>query len=49
MKKLSFLVALVPLFLLGQIHEHIINLTHIEVKMGHEAQFAEGVKMYKKC
>jgi hypothetical protein len=49
MKKLSFLVALVPFFLMGQTPEHIINLTHIEVKMGHEAQFAEGVKMYKKC
>lgn len=49
MKKLSLLVALVPLFLLGQNPEHIINLTHIEVKMGHEAQFAEGVKMYNKC
>jgi hypothetical protein len=49
MKRLSLLVLLVPFFLMGQTPEHIINLTHIQVKMGHEAQFAEGVKMYNKC
>lgn len=49
MKKLSLFFLVVPLFLLGQNPEHIINLTHINVKMGHEAQFAEGVKMYNKC
>ncbi len=50
MKKLSLLLLVVPFFLIGQDDaNHISNLTHIKVKMGHEAQFVEGVKMYKKC
>ena len=50
MKKLSLLLLVVPFFLLGQEDaNHLSNLTHIKVKMGHEAQFIEGVKMYKKC
>lgn len=50
MKKLSLLLLIAPLFLLGQNDaEHLSNLTHIKVKMGHEPQFAEGVKMYNKC
>jgi hypothetical protein len=50
MKKLSLLLLIVPFFLLGQDDSsNITNLTHIQVKIGHEAQFVEGVKMYNKC
>jgi hypothetical protein len=50
MKKLGLLLLIVPFILLGQDNtSNITNLTHIEVKMGHEAQFVEGVKMYNKC
>ncbi len=50
MKKLGLLFLLAPFFLMGQDNSsNIINLTHIKVKMGHEAQFVEGVKMYNKC
>jgi hypothetical protein len=50
MKKLCLSLLAVPFFLLGQDNASFIeNLTHIKVKMGHEAQFAEGVKMYKEC
>jgi hypothetical protein len=50
MKKLSLLLFIVPFILMGQDDSsNIINLTHIEVKIGHEAQFAEGAKMYNKC
>jgi len=49
MKKLSLLVLLVPFILLGQNESYLTSLTHIEIKMGHESQFDEGVKMYKKC
>jgi hypothetical protein len=51
MRKLCFLLLIVPFFLMGQDDDssNIINVTHITVKMGHEAQFAEGVNKYKKC
>lgn len=50
MKKLCLLLLVVPFLILAQDDAgYIDNLTHIKVKMGHEAQFAEGVKMYKKC
>lgn len=49
MKKLGLLFLTIPFFLMGQNESIINNITHIQVKMGHEAQFAEGVKMYKKC
>jgi hypothetical protein len=50
MKKLCLLLLVVPFLILAQDDSgYIDNLTHIKVKMGHEAQFAEGVKMYKKC
>ena len=50
MKKLSVLLMVIPFFMFGQEDSNYLdNLTHIKVKMGHEAQFAEGVKMYKKC
>ena len=50
MKKLSLLLLIVPFILMGQDNSSSINnVTHIQVKMGHEAQFVEGVKMYKKC
>ncbi|WP_296312438.1 hypothetical protein [Winogradskyella sp. UBA3174] len=50
MKKLGFLLLIVPFFLMGQDDSSSINnVTHIEVKIGHEAQFVEGVKMYNKC
>ena len=51
MRKLCFLLLIIPFFLMGQDDDssNIINVTHITVKMGHEAQFAEGVEKYKKC
>ena len=50
MKKLGLLFLLVPFCLMGQENSsNINNVTHIEVKMGHEAQFVEGVKEYTKC
>ncbi len=51
MKKLSLLLLIVPFILMGQDDDSskITNVTHITVKMGHEAQFAEGVEKYKKC
>ncbi len=50
MKKLIYLIALVPFLLFSQSDESILlNMSKITVKMGHDAQFAEGVKMYKKC
>ncbi|WP_431158727.1 hypothetical protein [Winogradskyella poriferorum] len=51
MKKLSILLLVVPFFLMGQDENTsmINNVTHIKVKMGHDAQFIEGVKNYKKC
>lgn len=50
MRKLSLLLLVIPFFLMGQDDSsNIINLTHIEVKMGHEADFAQGVEKYKKC
>ena len=51
MKKLSILLLVVPFFLMGQddVPSVINNVTHIKVKMGHDAQFVEGVQKYKKC
>jgi hypothetical protein len=51
MKKLSILLLIVPFILMGQDDNSSVinNVTHIKVKMGHDAQFIEGVKMYKKC
>lgn len=50
MRKLSLLLLVIPIFLMGQENDSkIINLTHINVKMGHESDFADGVKRYKKC
>lgn len=51
MKKICFLFLIVPIILLGQDESEssIVNVTHIDVKMGHRAQFTEGVEKYKKC
>jgi hypothetical protein len=49
MRKLLLLCLLAPLMIMGQNESIILNLTHVNVKMGHEAQFMEGMKMYKKC
>ena len=50
MKKLGLLLLIAPFILMGQADSsNINNVTHIQVKMGHEAQFVEGVKMYNKC
>jgi hypothetical protein len=49
MRKLLLLGLLAPLMMMGQNETVILNLTHVNVKMGHEAQFMEGMKMYKKC
>lgn len=49
MRKLLLTFLLAPIFLLAQNDTKIINLTQVNVKMGHEMQFMEGMKMYKKC
>ncbi|OMP30393.1 hypothetical protein BKM32_13510 [Mangrovimonas sp. DI 80] len=38
-----------PLSLLSQSNRRMLNLTEFTVKMGHNSQFKEGVKMWKKC
>ena len=50
MRKLILVMFLVPIMMMGQENESkILSLTHVKVKLGHEAQFFEGMKMYKKC
>ena len=50
MRKLLYLLLLSPIVMLSQENESfLLNLSEITVKSGHEAQFIEGVKSYKKC
>ena len=50
MKKLFYLLLLCPILMLSQENESfLLNLSEITLKPGHEAQFIEGVKAYKKC
>ena len=50
MRKLLYLLLLIPVVLVSQENESfLLNLSEITVKSGHDAQFIEGVKSYKKC
>lgn len=50
MKKLLYLVVLLPLLALSQSNESILlNMTEISVKQGHNEEFIQGMKAYKKC
>lgn len=50
MRKLLFLILLLPLMALSQSNESILlNMTELTVKFGHNEQFVEGMKAYKKC
>ncbi|WP_445957898.1 hypothetical protein [Yeosuana sp.] len=50
MRKLLYLLLLLPFVVVSQGNESfLLNLTEINVKQGHEAQFIEGVKSWKKC
>ncbi|MFL1012942.1 hypothetical protein [Flavisericum labens] len=50
MKKLLFLMLLLPLLVVSQENESfLLNLSEITVKTGHNAQFIEGVKAWKEC
>lgn len=50
MRKLLFLILLLPIMALSQSNERILlNMTELTVKFGHNEQFVEGMKTYKKC
>lgn len=50
MKKLLFMVLLFPLLAVSQSNSSILlNMSEFTIKPGHEAQFTEGVKAWKKC
>lgn len=50
MRKLFFLLALIPAFMLAQTPDSmLLSVTEITVKQGHSAQFEEGVKKWKEC
>lgn len=49
MRTLFLICLLGPMLMLGQNNSQILSLTEVQVKMGHEAQFMEGMKMYNKC
>ncbi|MFH4967592.1 hypothetical protein V8G61_05230 [Gaetbulibacter sp. M240] len=50
MRKLFLFLLLLPLIAVSQDDEsYLLNITEITVKQGHNAQFMEGVKTWKKC
>ena len=50
MRKLLYLLLLLPFLVVAQENESfLLNLSEITVKSGHNAQFVEGVKSWKKC
>ena len=50
MRKLLFLVLLLPLMAISQTNESILlDMTELTVKFGHNEAFVEGMKAYKKC
>jgi hypothetical protein len=50
MRKLLFLMLLLPIMALSQTNESILlDMTELTVKFGHNEQFVEGMKVYKKC
>jgi len=50
MRKLLFLILLLPVMALSQSNESILlGMTELNVKHGHNEQFVAGVKAYQKC
>ena len=50
MRKLFLFLFLLPLIAVSQDDEsYLLRLTEITVKHGHNAQFVQGVKTWKKC
>ena len=50
MRKLFYALLLLPFFAVSQENEaFLLNVSEITVKTGHNAQFVEGVKSWKKC
>lgn len=50
MRKLLCLILLLPFVVVSQENESfLLNLTELTVKYGHDDQFKEGVKSWKKC
>ncbi|MBK8357189.1 MAG: hypothetical protein IPL13_17995 [Saprospiraceae bacterium] len=50
MKRILLLLMFAPIFLIGQTPTaSMLSVSEITVKMGHEAQFIQGVKMYNEC
>lgn len=50
MKQLVYFMLLLPFVIVSQENESfLLNLSEITVKPGHDAQFIEGVKTWKKC
>ncbi|RAR48432.1 hypothetical protein [Flavobacterium lacus] len=50
MKKLLFLVLLLPVIAMAQVAERqILTMSELTIKQGHNEQFKAGVKMYKEC
>ena len=50
MRKLLYLLLILPMIAVSQENESfLLNLSEITVKPGHDAQFLEGVKSWKKC
>ena len=50
MRKLFYALLLLPFFAVSQGNEaFLLNLSEITVTQGHDAQFVEGVKSWKKC
>lgn len=50
LKKLIYLLLLLPVATMAQDNNKtLLNISEITVKQGHDAQFIEGVKLYKEC
>jgi len=50
MRKLLFMVLLLPVLAISQSNDSfLLNMTELNVKFGHNEQFLEGMKAYKKC
>ncbi|MGB5243791.1 MAG: hypothetical protein WBN19_09655 [Lutimonas sp.] len=50
MKKLLFIVFVLPYLLVAQNDDsRLLNMTQITVKFGHNDEFTQGVKQWKKC
>jgi len=50
MKRILFLLIFLPIFLIGQTPpSSLLSVSELTVKMGHHAQFIQGVKMFNEC